>query len=839
MTEMQPTLVLLDIPPHDRLREQQRPKSRSRSPSPTGSLQREETQAPDEELYGLNLLQKLITEAHLRNIAKLVVPIPIVSNHLSNHSPTAQQMTDGTREHHPGTSSGLAANRGMIPKCLELGAADVIISPLSANCIATLEVCAYRAQRDATKEHQAMLDIKRGRQRSWVGVNEERPFSYLREAMVSNLMRGICRQQSEDELLSSVHVAVSKSRQAEVAQAVASWHFSAHAFTDDELVVAAMTMFKHALSMPGLEKWRITTDQLINFLTACRGAYNNFVPYHNFRHVVDVLQATFNFLVHIGSLGPYPASPQQPSASDPSTRSPMASLITSFEALTLLITAIGHDVGHPGVNNGFLVTLNAPLAQLYNDRSVLETFHCAAYSQILRRYWPAAFEDAKMRNLMISSILATDMGLHFDYMKKLGDAQEKLQENNTTEGWNGRQIEDHKALACSLLIKCADISNVARRHDAAQQWMHILAEEFSRQASMESELNIPSSLMAPPKKDMASLARAQLSFMNLFAIPLFQGVADIMPGMAYTVHELETNKTLFETIVEEERTKEQQGEAAQRRLRTEGTLSPRSMSYAVGMEEASAEPSSQADQRRDRMMEGISEVLAETPPALVDDEQRPEEALALDPSPSVPTRKPAHVPQCQEGYKEVNGKISTFDAMRQLAQINPLAGQEQDTMGRTEEPQATHSRQRVSETTEGSSSVAGLAGDAASQNTMATGKLPMSPSTKGTSIVSKESAERPTSALGMEARRSASAGAGTGTGAGAGAGQLSYGRFGQSPSTGSLGKAEGKALKKKTSRFRMKDFAFFKRSKGSSQTHRESDTSTTTTTTTMTNDNQG
>ena len=40
-----------------------------------------------------------------------------------------------------------------------------------------------------------------------------------------------------------------------------------------------------------------------------------------------------------------------------------------------------------------------------------------------------------MRSLMISSILATDMGLHFDYMKKLGDLQVKLHENNSTDGW--------------------------------------------------------------------------------------------------------------------------------------------------------------------------------------------------------------------------------------------------------------------------------------------------------------------------------------------------------------------------------------------------------------------
>lgn len=126
-----------------------------------------------------------------------------------------------------------------------------------------------------------------------------------------------------------------------------------------------------------------------------------------------------------------------------------------------MITAIGHDVGHPGVNNAFLVHLNAPLAQLYNDRSVLESFHCAAYSQILRRHWLAAFEERGMRQLMISTILATDMGLHFDYMKKLGYLQEKLHENGGgTDGWNGRIIDDQRTLACSLLIKCADISNV-------------------------------------------------------------------------------------------------------------------------------------------------------------------------------------------------------------------------------------------------------------------------------------------------------------------------------------------------------------------------------------------
>src|SRR6266487_3379339 len=157
-------------------------------------------------------------------------------------------------------------------------------------------------------------------------------------------------------------------------------------------------------------------DELRGFLLATRASYNSFVLYHNFRHAIDVLQSVFQFLLRIGILPQYPGDTKLTTA-----RCTIASILTPFEALTLLITAIGHDVGHPGVNNIFLVKLNAPLAQLYNDNSVLEAFHCAAFSQILRRHWPAVFKDTRLRKLMISSILATDMGVHSKFMESLGN----------------------------------------------------------------------------------------------------------------------------------------------------------------------------------------------------------------------------------------------------------------------------------------------------------------------------------------------------------------------------------------------------------------------------------
>jgi len=50
----------------------------------------------------------------------------------------------------------------------------------------------------------------------------------------------------------------------------------------------------------------------------------------------------------------------------------------------LLLSSVGHDLKHPGYNNGFLVNSNDPIAIKYNDNSVLENFHAANLFKILR-----------------------------------------------------------------------------------------------------------------------------------------------------------------------------------------------------------------------------------------------------------------------------------------------------------------------------------------------------------------------------------------------------------------------------------------------------------------------
>ena len=424
--------------------------------------------------YGLSLLQHISSEISTSSLSKLVVPVAMIYDKGSEH-PTSHIFTSN-RPSRPSSggflvsglisssprravrTSALSEHQQML-RCVDTGAVDVLTSPLQEERLRGLTVHAYRAHKEALNERTRFLAQKKVRKRSWLGNNDNKPYAYLREAMVSGLMKGIC---NPDEELHPIDLkklpSLESSKEETLTHALGSWAFSGHDYSEDELIHAAFLMLQHALTIPELEKWRLSAAELRTFLMASRAAYNGFVNYHNFRHVIDVMQAIFYFLIQLGTLPPFPAPSEQSGVKR--RTSPIAALLKPFDALTLLITAIGHDVGHPGVNNAFLVALNAPLAQLYNDKSVLEAFHCAAYSQILRRYWKAAFEDIPMRGLMINSILATDMGMHFTYMKELGNLQSKVYHNNGTDGWSPQVLDEYRILTCALLVKCADISNV-------------------------------------------------------------------------------------------------------------------------------------------------------------------------------------------------------------------------------------------------------------------------------------------------------------------------------------------------------------------------------------------
>jgi hypothetical protein len=239
--------------------------------------------------------------------------------------------------------------------------------------------------------------------------------------------------------------------------------------------------------------------------------------------------------------------------------------------------------------------------------------------------------------------------------------------------------------------------------------MHVLADEFSRQATMERELAIPTSLMSEPKKDMMSLATAQLKFMTLFAIPLFQGVADILPAMQYCVDELQLNKRLFDKCLAEEQERASSNQSIQKAVGED--LSPKTIAFTN-----TPEPPTEAHPARGptELVPGFAELQFATSTAIkqTDYDHRP----------------------ARGSVRMVDGIVTTFGPANDSGCSDSNSMDDYHARGLT--------KQRSSETTEGSS--APYTTDWASQaNSATTGKMPLSPSTQGTSIVSRDSFEHP------------------------------------------------------------------------------------------------
>lgn len=55
----------------------------------------------------------------------------------------------------------------------------------------------------------------------------------------------------------------------------------------------------------------------------------------------------------------------------------------AIHTAAFLLSAISHDLGHPGVNNPFLINTLDKLAIRYNDKSILENMHVAKAYQII------------------------------------------------------------------------------------------------------------------------------------------------------------------------------------------------------------------------------------------------------------------------------------------------------------------------------------------------------------------------------------------------------------------------------------------------------------------------
>jgi len=239
-------------------------------------------------------------------------------------------------------------------------------------------------------------------------------------------------------------------------------------------------------------------------------------PYHNSTHATDVLLGC-NYLLRSSGFD---------------------KLLTPRELLAILVACIVHDLGHPGLNNAFLVNTIDKLAILHNDRSVLENHHCVqAFKTLLLPEndfldcLPQA-ERQEIRKMVIELVLATDMANHVDIMNQYQNRRK------TAEGLDFTNKDD-RLLTMKLFIKCADISNPARPPKIYHKWVDCVMEEFFQQGDKEKTLALPVSAFMD--RETTHIPKCQLGFIQYICLPTFTALVEQFPGSNLALKTLQDN----------------------------------------------------------------------------------------------------------------------------------------------------------------------------------------------------------------------------------------------------------------------------------------------------------
>jgi len=290
-----------------------------------------------------------------------------------------------------------------------------------------------------------------------------------------------------------------------------------------------LTMAYHIFVKSGLlGRLNLSVNQFLNFMSSVEDGYHPEHQFHNAEHASDVLHCIYYF----------------------STIPNIAGCFKDLDYLAMYIAACIHDYDHPGVSNKFLVSVGDPLAQLYNDKSVLENHHCSAALKLLNKpgcNFLDRLEKEKKRELretIIELVLATDLSNHFSYKTSF---KQKLLDTMTCN------TREDRLLLMQMLIKCCDVSNPTKSRNIYKGWISRVMSEFFSQGDREKQLNMTVSAFC--NRDNANVYSCQKGFIDFVVAPIFEAVGDFIskfePTRRSSLSQLQRSSTINNTLSRE------------------------------------------------------------------------------------------------------------------------------------------------------------------------------------------------------------------------------------------------------------------------------------------------
>ena len=283
----------------------------------------------------------------------------------------------------------------------------------------------------------------------------------------------------------------------------------------------------------------LSSEKLDNFLVTVSNTYKKDVLYHNCLHGTDVTQSCYIFFSH--------------------SNAEKIANTNVLDLLSIFIASLGHDIGHPGLNNVFHINDSTDIAITYNDISVLENYHASTLFKIIRKTETNIFEklsyfDYKIiRKRMISEILATDMANHGKVISLIKSKISIDEDGNNFKfnllTGNEQTKSDEQQSLLDFMIHIADLAHNTRLFSISLKWVELLSEEFWRQGDLEKKRNLPISFLCD--RENSNVPKSQIGFISGFIIPTFDCLSNIFPTLKYTLENANNNLKEWQKFIDE------------------------------------------------------------------------------------------------------------------------------------------------------------------------------------------------------------------------------------------------------------------------------------------------
>ncbi|KAF7259925.1 hypothetical protein EG68_02767 [Paragonimus skrjabini miyazakii] len=263
--------------------------------------------------------------------------------------------------------------------------------------------------------------------------------------------------------------------------------------------------------------FELPLDRLDTWLCDVYRRYNR-VPFHNYKHAFMVTQMAYVLIWEAN----------------------LTENLEKLEQMILLVSAISHDLDHPGFNNAYQINAGTELAIRYNDQSPLENHHSAMAFDVLSHPESNPFDHLeehvlkRMREGIIRCILATDMSRHNDIVNQfntvvLGDLEAMWTIDCETNRPKWAVEKSSLNLVMMILIKVSDISNESRPLHVAGPWINRLLTEFFHQSDYEKLAGLP---VAPfMDREKVTKSASQCGFIRFVILPLFEALSKLFPPL--------------------------------------------------------------------------------------------------------------------------------------------------------------------------------------------------------------------------------------------------------------------------------------------------------------------